>query len=151
MIHDEYSHIAQLGYLYGRGADNRGEFGHKFFDKSLLDDVEVVYDFGRWRGLAEHKKRIANLQAAFTFTHHAVTSPLIDIVGDEAMSEYKVVAGHGVLVDGRTHVVWGGAIYRQHCLRTEAGWRVRQHICENSWVDDPAGLMARAMEALSQN
>jgi hypothetical protein len=151
MQNDDFSLIAQLGYMYGRGADTIGEYGHRYFDASLLPDVEVIYDFGSWRGLDEHKRMIGNLQAAFAFTHHALTSPLIDIDGDVATSEFKVVAGHGVMVDRQMRVIWGGAIYRQDCLRTEAGWRVRRHICENSWVDDPAGLMARAMESLDQN
>lgn len=151
MSGNDYFEIATLGYLYGRGSDTRGPEGHAFFDKSLLEDVEVSYSFGNWTGLATHKKMIEKLQSAFSFTHHSVASPLIEIDGDEATGEFKVVAAHGVLIDGQQHVVWGGAIYRQHCVRTAEGWRVRHHLCENDWLDDPNGLMVRAMEVLNQN
>jgi hypothetical protein len=136
--------IERLAYLYGRGVDGRDHSEHnKYFDQCLMADVEMVYEFGTWRGREEHKRITAeNMWTMFTFTHHLITNPLIEADGDTALASYRCTAAHGIKSDDRSRVVYGGSTYIQECVMTESGWRISKHICEKSWIDDDGSLMA---------
>src|SRR5690606_5210628 len=83
--------IQRLAYLYGRGVDARTPEEHdKYFDACLAADAEIVYEFGSWKGLDAHKRITAeNMLKVFTFTHHLITNPIIDVQGDTARASYR--------------------------------------------------------------
>jgi hypothetical protein len=135
--------IKRLAYLYGRGIDARQVEDYSLFDQCLLPDVEIVYEFGTWKGLEEHKKiTAANMLRVFTFTHHLITNPLISIKGDRATASYRCTAAHGIKTPQGEKIVYGGSTYTQDCVRTADGWRVSRHSCGKSWIDDQGELLA---------
>jgi hypothetical protein len=107
-----------------------------------------VYTFGTWRGLEEHKKvTAANMLKVFTFTHHIITNPIIQITGDTAIGSYRSAAAMGIKATQGEKVIYGGATYIQECVRTPQGWRVQRHIEENPWMDDEGGNLLALMSA----
>jgi hypothetical protein len=129
--------VERLAILYGKGNDRGG----RYFDQCLCDDVQVEYSFGKWTGREEHKRvHAATIPVIFTFTQHLITNADIEIHGDTATGEYLVTAAHGVNTKDGPRVIWAGAIYRQECIRTEKGWRIKRHKCEDLWADDPETL-----------
>src|ERR1700678_4231403 len=57
------SEIERLAYILARGND----IDKNAFDDCMCDDVEVIYSFGRWHGVEEHKKRCTEMCSQFTF------------------------------------------------------------------------------------
>src|SRR5579862_7272737 len=78
--------IERLAYILARGND----IDINAYDDCMCDDIEVIYSFGQWRGLEEHKRRCREMQSLFTFTQHVLTNPLIDVDGDTATAKYYV-------------------------------------------------------------
>jgi hypothetical protein len=138
LIHDR-TEVEQLVFLYARGNDRDSTY----FDKCLAEDVEVLYEFGTWRGRERHKAiRDATIGKVFSFTQHVISNSIIHIDGDTAHGEYYVFATHGLkTANGGQAVVYAGATYYQDCVRTPDGWRVTRHRCTTDWIDDAGGLM----------
>jgi hypothetical protein len=135
--------VESLAYIYGRAVDSRTREGYALFDQCMTPDVEVVYEFGTWKGVETQKKVTGdNMLRVFTFTHHIITNPLITITGDTAVGEYRCMAAHGMSTPKGQKVVFGGSTYTQDCVRTPAGWRIRRHHCGKSWIDDNGELLA---------
>lgn len=139
--------IEKLAFLYGRGND----MSSSYFDQCMTDDVEVIYPFGQWKGLEEHKRqRDATIGIAFTFTQHLLTNALIDIDGDTAKAQYYVYAAHGIAKPGGQDIVYAGAIYTHDVVRTPKGWRIKRHHCDTLWIDDAGGLMQKIDDLVEQ-
>jgi len=136
--------IERLVYLYGRGND----VDVAFFDQCMIDEVEVEYPFGKWKGLDAHKRmHQATIPVAFTFTQHYLSNPIIEIDGDTATGHYNVFAAHGMKTPDGQAVVYAGAIYMHDLVRTPKGWRIKRHRCVTTWIDDKGGLMSAVQKA----
>lgn len=129
--------IERLAYVLARGND----IDNDAYDECMCDDVEVIYSFGQWRGVNEHKRRCREMGSLFTFTQHVLTNPLIDVHGDTATARYYVFAAHGLKANAGKDIIYAGAIYTHDLVRTHKGWRIKRHHCETLWYDDPKGLM----------
>jgi SnoaL-like domain len=130
--------IEKLAFLYAKGNDKSADY----YDQCMCDDVEIVYSFGSWKGLAEHKQiRDDTIGVAFTFTQHVITNAIIDIDGDKAKGQYYVYAAHGLpQKSGGYKVICAGAIYTHDVVRTPKGWRIKRHHCETLWSENDAEL-----------
>jgi hypothetical protein len=126
-----------LGAILVRGNDLDPEQ----FGKCMSDDVEIIYAFGSWRGVDEHKRRCKEMKSVFTFTQHVLTNPIIEVNGDKATASWYVFASHGWKPTGGKDVIYAGAIYNHELARTPQGWRITRHHCETLWYDDPKNLM----------
>lgn len=141
-------HVEETGLMYGRANDDRDP-SQPLWDECMTEDVEVTYIFGSWRGLETHKKmHRAGLLEVFTLTRHALTNPRIVIDGDRASAEFLVHAVHGIATPQGEKIVYGGAIYYQDLIRTAAGWRIKRHRCETTWIDDNGGLLAAVGQSI---
>jgi hypothetical protein len=130
--------IEQLAFLFAKGNDLNADY----YAQCMLDDVEVEYPFGKWKGLATQKRiRDGTIGVCFTFTQHDISNPTIEINGDAGRAQYNVFASHGLATAAGQKVVYAGAVYTQDVVRTPKGWRIKRHHCAMSWADDDGGLM----------
>jgi len=148
-VSSDYQQVLELAHLFGRANDERTELAFDFIDRCLIEDVDMDYGLtGRWKGRELHKRVLKAAQTVFTFSHHIITGPIIQIDGDRAHGEHMICAPHGVLADGVLHTVWAGGVYLQDCVRTSHGWRVRRHKFKPTWADSNSGLLARVAEVV---
>lgn len=134
--------IEKLAFLYAKGND----IDAKYYEQCMCDDVEVVYPFGTWTGLEEHKRtRDATIGVAFTFTQHVISNAIIDVNGDTGRGEYYVYAIHGLRTPKGVKIICSGVIYTQDVIRTAKGWRIKRHHCEHIWAED-SGEIEQAVQ-----
>jgi hypothetical protein len=110
---------------------------------ALLDEVftaDGVGDYtasGGIRGsLPEVKEWLERALSIFTVVQHLVTNVAVEIRGDEARSTCYLYNPLGYpRDDGTVEMLWVGAVYRDHLVRTPRGWRIRERVIEPAYLD----------------
>jgi 3-phenylpropionate/cinnamic acid dioxygenase small subunit len=138
----DHVEIAQLLQRYGRALDDR-----RFADLDALfaADAEVDYQIGDtttrgpWREVGGTFPRFLDV---FLYTTHLISPPVLELRGDEASADSRLIAVHGWerLAGGRgAWFVFG--VYRDTLVRTPEGWRIRRR--EFRGLGDQGELPAR--------
>jgi len=119
-------------------------------DWALLDTCftpDAHLDYTSAGGIAgDYPKVRAWLEAAlvpFRVTVHAITNSVVEVDGDRATARTYV---HNPMTfpkpDGSTHVFTVGAYYNDRLVWTDDGWRIRERIEEQAFLDGslPTGI-----------
>jgi len=115
--------IGELLQRYGRAIDER-RFGD--LDALFTPDAEVDYQIlqqsmrGSWREVGLTFPRFLDV---FAYTTHLISPPVLELRGDEAGADSRLIAVHGWerLAGGRgAWLVFG--VYRDTLVRTADGW-----------------------------
>ena len=118
--------IGQLLQRYAQALDSR-EFAR--LDAIFAADAEVEYRLGErvtlgsWR---ENRDMFTRFLDVFAYTSHLISPPIVELAGDEARAESRLIAAHGWerVSGGRgTWLVFG--LYRDTLVRRPEGWRIR--------------------------
>lgn len=126
----DHVEIAQVLQRYAHALDSK--------DYALLDtvftpdaltnyDVGGIDDIGNRTTYAKMRVLFENFGAVFSFTSHLISPPLVEVTGDTATAETRLIATHGFerkTGETGTWVVIG--FYRDTLVRTPGGWRIRE-------------------------
>ena len=87
-------------------------------------------------GYAEVRAWLEKALAAFPMTVHAVTNSVVELKGDAATVRTLVTNPMGFPnEDGSLHLFTVGAYYNDQMVRTDDGWKIRERIEEQAYMD----------------
>lgn len=128
--------VEQIMYRFGRAIDHPDkEQTRKLLSNIMLPDLKMEYPAGEWSGRDNCIDVIVEGLLQFSFTHHLLTNPIVEIDGDRAEASYLTTGVHGG-ADGR--VFLAGSRYTQELSRTAEGWRIARHHCGEIWLEENA-------------
>ena len=123
----DHVEIAQLLQRYGRAIDER-----RFADleRVFAADAEVDYRIldtttrGPWREAIGAFPRFLDV---FPYTTHLISPPVVELRGDEASADSRLIAVHGwERLAGGSGAWFVFGVYRDTLVRTTEGWRIRR-------------------------
>ena len=121
----DHVEIAQLVQRYGKALDEKD---YALLDTVFTPDAVTNYDLGAlgnrttW---AQMRALFERFNAVFSFTSHLLSAPLVELDGDTATAETRLVATHGLeRVGGETSAWFVFGFYRDALVRTPDGWRI---------------------------
>ena len=123
----DHVEIGQVLQRYGRALDAKK---YEQLELVFADDAEIDYRIGAqatrgpWR---ENREMFSRFLDVFAYTTHLISPAFVELDGDRARAETKLVAVHGFeTLAGATGtwIVFGA--YDDELARTPAGWRVRR-------------------------
>jgi 3-phenylpropionate/cinnamic acid dioxygenase small subunit len=95
------------------------------YDLGGVDDIGNRTTYARMRALFE------SFCSVFSFTSHLISPPLVELAGDTATAETRLLATHGFERKTGEKGTWFViGFYRDTLVRTPAGWR----ICERHFT-----------------
>ncbi len=119
--------IAQLLQRYGRALDDR-RFAD--LDRVFAADAEVDYQIGGtftrgpWREVSTSFPRFLDV---FLYTTHMISPPVLELRGDEASADSRLIAVHGwERLAGGSGAWFVFGVYGDTLVRTPEGWRIRR-------------------------
>ena len=120
-------------------------------DWSLLDSCftpDAQLDYTSAGGIAgvypEVRQWLEKALAPFPMTVHALSNSTVALEGDEARARTFVLNPMGFpKPDGSLHLFTVGAYYNDRLVRTEAGWRIRERIEEQAFLE---GTLPEALQ-----
>ncbi len=120
-------------------------------DWSLLDSCftpDAQLDYTSAGGIAgvypEVRQWLEKALAPFPMTVHALSNATVALEGDEARARTFVLNPRGFpKPDGSLHLFTVGAYYNDRLVRTEAGWRIRERIEEQAFLE---GTLPEALQ-----
>ena len=123
----DHVEIGQLIARYGKALDDKN-FG--LLDRVFTPDARLHYemeDRETRASYAEWSPIFREFLASFYWTGHLFGQPVIELEGDAARSSCPLIASHVQIEhDGKRNLWVVHGFYRDHLLRTEAGWRIRE-------------------------
>lgn len=129
--------ITDLLYRYARGVDSQ--------DWALWKSVftpDAHLDYSSARGPVGDPDTIARwLEASFRAVigaHHHITNVEITVDGDEA--EAVALFWNPFRAAWRDDFSAAGGYYRHRLVRTADGWRSRELVEDNRWIQNPPGM-----------
>jgi hypothetical protein len=123
----DHVEIAQLVQRYGKALDEKD---YALLDSVFTPDAVTNYelgDLGNRTSYPQMRALFASFNAVFSFTQHLLSAPLVELDGDEATAETRLVATHGLERKSGEKSAWFVVgFYRDSLVRTPAGWRIRE-------------------------
>jgi hypothetical protein len=105
---------------------------------AIIDDR--VAD-GLRSGVEEHVAFMVKALSKILVSHHAISTTLLDIRGDEASARTHCSCPMVVDIGGNRHVFFQGLWYRDRLVRTADGWRIIERVEEGYWAHNlPPGF-----------
>jgi 3-phenylpropionate/cinnamic acid dioxygenase small subunit len=133
--------IQDLLVAYSHAVDTRDwdAFDDIFTDDAVIDYTEMG---GTRGGVAATKEFLRTTMPQFAGFQHLQATSKVTVHGDTA--DGRTICHNPMVLDvgdGRTHVFFCGAWYRDRFVRTPAGWRIRERYEEKSYVHNaPEGM-----------
>jgi len=125
----DHIEIAQLVQRYGKALDEKD---YVLLDSVFTPDAVTNYELGELGNRTTYPQMRAlfeSFNAVFSFTQHLLSAPLVDLDGDEATAETRLVATHGLERKSGEKSVWFViGFYRDSLVRTPEGWRIRERL-----------------------
>jgi 3-phenylpropionate/cinnamic acid dioxygenase small subunit len=126
--------IQDLMVAYSHAVDTRD---WDAFDDVFTPDATIDYtEMGGSRGtLEETKQFLRTVMPHFSSFQHMVATSKVTINGDSA--EGRTICHNPMVMDtgkGEPHVFFCGLWYRDHFVRTPAGWRIKDRYEEKSYT-----------------
>jgi hypothetical protein len=126
--------IQDLMVAYSHAVDTRD---WDAFDDVFTPDATIDYtEMGGSRGtLTETKDFLRTVMPHFSSFQHMVATSKVTLNGDTA--EGRTICYNPMVIDkgnGETHVFFCGLWYRDHFVRTDAGWRIKDRYEEKSYT-----------------
>ena len=117
----------------------------KLLDTCFTPDAHVDYTTsGGIKGeYPEVRAWLEKALAPFDMTQHLITNTTLELAGDQASARTIVFNPMGMKkADGSLHIFYVGAYYVDKLVRTGDGWRIRERIEEQAFMDGtlPEGL-----------
>ena len=120
-VSDDERDIERLLLRYASAVDDRD---WDMFRDCFTEEVDADYgDIGSWGSAGELTEFMVAAHAGFGTSHHMVTNVVVDLDGDAATSRCHVHAVLTLLEDPNRWFDTVGS-YRDHLVRTPAGWRI---------------------------
>ena len=94
-------------------------------------DATALYGGVEHVGVAAIVARCRSALETLDASHHLVGTHSVELRGDESTHRCYLQAQH---VRNRSHYLVAGQ-YRDHCVRTEAGWRIARRELHVSWTE----------------
>lgn len=92
----DHIEIAQLVQRYGKALDEKN---YALLDSIFTPGAVTNYDLGALGNRTTYPQMrvlFERFNAVFSFTSHLLSAPLVELRGDEATSETRLVASHGL-------------------------------------------------------
>jgi hypothetical protein len=126
--------IQDLMVAYSHAVDTRD---WDAFDDVFTADATIDYtEMGGSRGtLTETKDFLRNVMPHFSSFQHMVATSKVTLNGDTA--DGRTICYNPMVMDagnGDPHVFFCGLWYRDHFVRTPAGWRIKERYEEKSYT-----------------
>ena len=122
--------ITQLVNLYGLAVDSQR---WDLFDRIFAADVDA--DYGSTSHSTDRqgfKNDFAGFHAPFDSTQHTMSTHVVDVDGDKAVSFCN--GGWRLLRKAAGEPLWDGTgWYDDALVRTRAGWRIVRRVCRITW------------------
>jgi len=123
----DHVEIAQLVQRYGKALDEKD---YALLDTVFTPDAVTNYDLGALGNRTTYPEMRAlfeRFNAVFSFTSHLLSAPLVELDGDRATAETRLVATHGLeRVSGEKSAWFVVGFYRDRLVRTASGWRIAE-------------------------
>lgn len=122
----DHVEISQVLQRYGQALDEKD---YALLDRVFEPGARLNYQMGEGAPTTypEMTKQFREFLAAFSYTQHVFSHPVIELDGDRAEARCRLIATHvqRPRAGGRNiWVVYG--FYRDTLVRTVAGWRVSE-------------------------
>lgn len=125
----DHVEIAQLVQRYGKALDEKD---YALLDSVFTPDAVTNYelgDLGNRTSYPQMRALFESFNAVFSFTQHLLSPPLVELDGDEATAETRLIATHGLeRKTGEKSAWFVVGFYRDSLVRTAAGWRIRERL-----------------------
>jgi len=92
-------------------------------DLFVEDAVWDGGDFGRYVGREAVRDFFRGAPKVMSFAAHQVMNPMIDVDGDRATGEWKLLQPCTLQTKEGPRAMWLAAIYHDEYVRTAAGWK----------------------------
>jgi 3-phenylpropionate/cinnamic acid dioxygenase small subunit len=138
-IHElsDRAEITQLLYTYARGIDSK-DWG--LWRSVFLEDAHL--DYSSANGPVGDRESIAQwLEGSFAYiegAHHHLTNIEITVDGDDA--EAIALFWNPFRAQWTQQFSAAGGYYRHKLVRTPAGWKSRELVEDNRWIQDAPGM-----------
>ena len=143
---EEISDRIQIGDLLTRYTTAIDTKDYELLDSVFTPDAQVDYTSsggiaGDYPTARDWLERALSL---FPVTVHFISNSTVELRGDEASARTYVI--NPMLFknpDGSDHIFTVGAYYNDRLVRTEDGWRIRERIEEQAYLD---GSLPKALQ-----
>jgi hypothetical protein len=123
----DHVEIAQLVQRYGKALDEKD---YALLDTVFTADAVTNYDLGTLGNrttYAQMRALFERFNAVFSFTSHLLSAPLVELDGDAATAETRLIATHGLeRTNGEKSAWFVIGFYRDRLVRTASGWRIAE-------------------------
>lgn len=130
---DALSDHVEIGQLLQRYAHALDDKDYALLDRVFTPDAATSYDLGGVDGIgnrttyARMRPLIEGVCSVCAYTSHLISPPLVELDGDTATAETRVIATHGYERKTGAKGTWiVVGVYRDTLLRTPDGWRIRE-------------------------
>jgi len=124
----DHVEIAQLLQRYAKALDDKN---WALLDTVFTADAVTNYDLGGVDDIgnrttyAKMRALFESFCSVFSFTSHLISPPLVELAGDTATAETRLIATHGFERKTGEKGTWFViGFYRDSLVRTPAGWRI---------------------------
>jgi hypothetical protein len=125
----DHVEIAQLVQRYGKALDDKN---YALLDSVFTPDAVTNYELGELGNrttYAQMRTLFERFNVVFSFTSHLLSAPLVELDGDTATAETRLIATHGLeRVSGEKSAWFVVGFYRDSLVRTADGWRIRERL-----------------------
>ncbi len=122
----DHAGIAQTLQRYGQALDEKC---YELLDQVFVAGAALRYelDGGQPTTYPEMVKEFREFNAAFWYTQHMTSHPVIELAGDRARSHCRLVATHVQRPRGGGRNVWVVyGVYHDTLVRRQDGWRIEE-------------------------
>ena len=123
----DHVEIAQLLQRYAKALDEKD---YALLDTIFTPDAVTNYELGALGNRTTYPQMRAlfeRFNAVFSFTSHLISAPLVELDGDAATAETRLIATHGLeRRNGEKSAWFVVGFYRDELVRTKDGWRIRK-------------------------
>lgn len=139
--------------LYADSGDHADEFAGLFLPDAVLDEGED----GVFTGREEIRQMYKKIWPYFSLNQHLVFNPIIDINGDTATGNWRLMQLCSTKHEDGDKAFWAVGYYREKYTKVEDRWffchvLARVHFCcpyEDGWAKTPFGKLL-STEALQE-
>ena len=126
----DHVEIAQVLQRYAKALDDKN---FALLDTVFTPDAVTNYDVGGVEGIgnrtnyAKMRALFESFCSVFWFTSHLISPPLVELAGDAATAETRLIATHGFERKTGEKGTWFViGFYHDTLVRTADGWRIRE-------------------------
>ena len=120
----------EIAQLVQRHAKALNEKDYALLDTVFTPDAVTNYELaplGNRTTYAQMRALFERFNSVFSFTSHLLSAPLVELDGDAATAETRLVATHGLeRVSGEQSAWLVFGFHRDSLVRTADGWRIRE-------------------------